>query len=273
MRGPGLRLLSSAVCLLIVLSGCCAAFAQSKCTVTIPIVVAPDEDFGGAAKTPRKFEIQVAGTALAPIPPQTSPKRVALLLDVSASMRSRLPGPLVADTLQALQPSDEVTFVAFGTRELLSIGPTTDRNALLASIHSADVPKDYKLNLTAMRDAVAKVLQRKEKYDSIVLFTDGGDTASKTKDGALRKLLEGSSVRIFAFLFIDTAFATPEEALGSRVVKEMVNLSGGFVFLPGQWNLHRKSDPPRLDQASQKRVAASVELLARAIDNPPMFRI
>lgn len=268
----GLRWPFAPVCLLVTLASC-FAFAQSRCAVTIPIVVAPDEEHGGVTKTPHNFEIRVDGAAVTPMPAKGSPQRVALLLDVSSSMRSHLPVPLVAETVRKLQASDEVTFVAFGTREILSIGPTTDRSMLLSSIYSADVPKDPKLNRTAMRDAVAKILQGKKNYDAIVVFTDGGDSASKTKEDTLKKLIEGSDVRIFAFLFLDPVFDSPETAGGRNAVQQLVNLSGGIAFLPGEWHLHRSGNPPRLDQASERRVAASLELLTHAIDSPTVISI
>lgn len=274
-RAAGHLWLCLPFCFLVVLASCGNGFAQSKCSVTIPIVVAPDEYHGGATKMSRNFEIRVDGIPVAPFSTKASPKRVALLLDVSASMRSRLDVAvsLATEIVKKLQPSDQVTFAAFASKEELSTGPTTDRNALLSSIQSASVPKGTKSLRTAMRNAIAQILGGDNHYDAMVLFTDGGDNASKTKDGALRKMVESSDVRIFAFLFVDDNFATPEEAQGSSAVKELVNLSGGIALLPWQWDWRQRGNPPRLNQASEKRVAASLELLTRAIDAPTMVSI
>jgi len=256
--------------------GCCAAFAQSNCEVTIPVVVLPDAN-AGAATVPGKLSIQVDGGTVSPTEiPKPRSHRVAVLLDASGSMEQHwhFAKDLASDIVRAFTPADEVAFIAFASKPEATLAATADRELLLSAVNAVMQPKSTKAGRTAMFDTLASVVQAEAHYDAVVLITDGGDNASRMTGKELKKVVAASDARIFAFLFLDRAGpTTTEEAEAPQFLGDLVEFSGGIDFLPLQWDLRTTGKPARLDDASARRITAFLQLLKNAIDNPTLVHI
>ena len=133
--------------------------------------------------------------------PTEKPFTVALLLDVSDSLRFRLQD--VQDAafafVEQLRPADRVMVVSFSSRVEILCEPTNEREALRRAIRSA-----YTHGGTRVYDAVDFVVrERLERIaggrKALILFTDGIDTGSfhSTREATLGRA-EESDVLAYA---------------------------------------------------------------------------
>lgn len=164
--------------------------------VTVPVIV--QDSSGRYVADLRREDFRVfedkAEQEIAYFAPVERPFTVALLLDVSDSLRFRLQDVRDAAVafVEQLRPEDRVTVVSFSSRLEILCEPTSDRDLLRRAIRRASTHGG-----TRVYDVVDFVVrQRLEQIaggrKAIILFTDGIDTGSfnSTRDSTLRHVEE-----------------------------------------------------------------------------------
>lgn len=233
-------------------------------------------------------------------------RRVLILLDASGSMesatrpmRSLLARSIVAGLLDSLDPQDAVGFGRFTEQIDLWIAPTNDRRAVYEAVAEPSPREGKKYGRAVVIAAAREAIQRAglAPGDSVLLVTE--DASRSKGDGMVRDNLQQRGVRLFAALFPSTVPRTyemvavfspiggppnvvgpvgaepkPQRPLGQ--VGELAQLSGGEALAAGALAVKVETAPDqrvRLDQASQKLVAAAAQSLAEAIDTPYWLRL
>jgi len=162
------------------------------------------------------------------------PLHVILAIDISSSIRDRLPfeqraaSTFLKNILR--NETDEAAIIAFGsTVEDKTVGMTNDWNALDATIRSLRADGE-----TAMYDAIAisshKLREHRGKglaRPVIILITDGVDTASKATLRAAEEAATRSEAAIFA---LDSNSIYETDPKGRLVLEKLTRESGGMVL-------------------------------------------
>lgn len=160
---------------------------------------------------------------------EESPLSIAILFDVSKSMTDKIDSERAAlvEFFKNANPDDEYFAITF-----------SDRPRLLASSTQSIDELQHKLlatepgGPTAMLDAVylAESKLRSARYErrAIVIFSDGGDNASRYTLREIKGLVQESDVQVYAIGLFDTFFVgTLEEKLGKKWLQEITDASGG----------------------------------------------
>jgi VWFA-related protein len=161
------------------------------------------------------------------------PVRVAILLDVSGSMRLR--GRLedcrtaIRDLLNRLAPDDEAALFAFADGKVdVLVNFTTDRAAVREALISRE---GY--GQTALIDAVAEapnlVPRKGNQKAAIVLLTDGVDTASRLHPDQAIEIARRTQVPLYTVFLVDP-HEERRQAEGAAVVTRLAEATGGATF-------------------------------------------
>jgi Ca-activated chloride channel family protein len=176
-------------------------------------------------KSPGKWNYFQARTNL--------PLSVILAIDVSSSVRDRLPFEQQAARVFFKQimrkETDEAAIIAFGSSvQEKNKGMTHDVNVLDRTIHSLQAGGD-----TAMYDAIIlashrlRARRRGVVRPVVILITDGDDTASKASLQAAEEAAIRSEAAIFA---LDANSIFEKHPKGRLVLDRLTRESGGFVL-------------------------------------------
>lgn len=160
---------------------------------------------------------------------EEAPSSIAILFDVSKSMSDKLDSERAAlvEFFKNANPADEYFAITFSDRpHLLATSPESIdelQHKLLATEPGGP---------TAMLDAVylAESKLRSAHYErkAIVIFSDGGDNASRYTLREVKRLVQESDVQIYAIGLFDTFFVgTLEEKLGKKWLSEITDVGGG----------------------------------------------
>jgi len=172
---------------------------------------------------------------------------VAFLFDVSGSMEAKMPNAreAAAHVLSWLEPEkDEAAIFTFDTR-LDQVMPFTSGLRTLPESMSSVVP----FGATSLHDAIArtaeKVGQREARRRAVIVFTDGGENASRLSASDASGVASGIDVPVYIFGIVPSidnpatdigASATGRSPL-SGALSELSTRTGGHVFVastPGQ---------------------------------------
>ena len=171
---------------------------------------------------------------------------VALLFDVSGSMEAKLPSAREAagHVLSWLDPEkDEAAIYTFDTRLDQMIGFTSGLRTLPESM-SAVVP----FGATSLHDAIAltaqRVVQREGRRRAVIVFTDGGENASRLSASDVSAIASRIDVPVYIFGIVpsidnpsaDNATSADRSPLVGRL-SDLSTRTGGHVFVasaPGQ---------------------------------------
>jgi VWFA-related protein len=127
------------------------------------------------------------------------PLRIALALDISASMRDKIDE--VSDALRhfigVLEPADEIMVITFSGTMYVEQDFTSDRE-LLERVFSRLRPDQGTALYDAAREALRRVAPGPAESKAVVLVTDGVDTASTATFDELRELARRSEVPVFS---------------------------------------------------------------------------
>jgi VWFA-related protein len=130
---------------------------------------------------------------------QRRPLRIALALDVSASMRGKMDD--VADALRhfidLLEPADEILVITFSETVSVDQGFTSDRD-LLERVFSRLQPGEGTALYDAAVEAIRRVAPGPAESKAVVIVSDGMDTASSTTLTELLDLARHSEVPVFS---------------------------------------------------------------------------
>jgi Ca-activated chloride channel family protein len=157
------------------------------------------------------------------------PLSVAVLLDVSASMRDKIDTERTA--LQSFfnyaNPQDEYFAITFSDRPRLVATSTTSIDEMQRQLMLAE-PRGPTAMLDAIYLAETQLRTAKYKRRAIVIFSDGGDNVSHHSHREIKGLVRESDVEVYAIgLFETPIFGAVEEKLGKEWLSEITDCTGG----------------------------------------------
>ena len=163
---------------------------------------------------------------------EDSPISVAILLDVSKSMSDKIDTErdAIVEFFNNANPDDEYFAITFSDRPSLLASSTQSIDELQRKLMTIEPGGP-----TAMLDAVylAESKLRSARYErkAIVIFSDGGDNASRYTLREIKSLVHESDVEIYAIGLFDTFFVgTLEEKLGKVWLSEITDATGGCTI-------------------------------------------
>ncbi len=167
---------------------------------------------------------------------EDAPLSIALVLDVSNSMRNRISieREALSEFFNNANSQDEYFAIAVSNRPIVladSVRNIGDIQAKLASLQ----PAGY----TALMDSIYLALQkmRSARYArrAILIISDGGENDSRYKAREIKELAAESDVLIYAIRPYDALpfFRTIEEKLGNRVLSGITDITGGRTISLG----------------------------------------
>jgi len=162
------------------------------------------------------------------------PLSLAVVFDKSTSMEAKLPATrrALAAVLDTANPDDEFSLITFATRPELSMDWTDEAGEVQSRVlfHKPE-------GRTALLDAIHLALQRMKKASNprraIVIFSDGGDNASRYTERGLKRLLEEADVQLYAIDMSGSVMMrqrTPEEVAGPGLLARLCEHAGGRYF-------------------------------------------
>jgi VWFA-related protein len=151
------------------------------------------------------------------------PLRIALALDVSASMEFKIREVEAAlrHFIDLLEPQDEILVLAFNDHVDVLQDFTSDRGRLARVLDELQ-PAGATALFDATKEAIERVAPGASESKAVVLVTDGMDTVSATSWGELRELARRSEVPVFSiglgsdFTF-RSIFSGPGGGIGGRI--------------------------------------------------------
>jgi von Willebrand factor type A domain len=188
------------------------------------------------------FRVRVNGrpTALLQASYSLAPRRIVVLLDVSASMAGELDNKKWWIAREALEdllvetPSDvSIALLTFSDQVHDVFDFSQSRASMAAWLKQGEHHgRDNRVRgRTAIFDALlaaTKMFGSARPGDAIYAITDGGDNSSHILASNIRKLLLQSGIRLFIFLFVERRPGEPQS--GTDSLMEIARASGGFVF-------------------------------------------
>ena len=157
---------------------------------------------------------------------------VGILVDKSGSMRTADADVVAAAMalVRDLPVSTDISLIRFSDQAVLSRDHVADANELGAAIER--MPSDKN---TALLDAIYLGLgsMQAAKYEKrvLVIFSDGMDNGSRFSEGELTAFVRESDAQIYLIGIVPphTPKLPPEYALGGETLREICDISGGFV--------------------------------------------
>jgi Ca-activated chloride channel family protein len=160
---------------------------------------------------------------------EESPLSVAILLDVSKSMSDKVDTERAAivEFFNNAHPDDEYFAITFSDRPREVASSTQSINELETKLTAIE-PGGPTAMLDAVYLAVSKLRSARYKRKAIVIFSDGGDNASRYTLREIKSLVQESDVQIYAIgLFDAFFFGSLEEKLGKMWLSEITDATGG----------------------------------------------
>jgi Ca-activated chloride channel family protein len=157
------------------------------------------------------------------------PLSVAVLFDVSASMRDKI------DTeREALEkffinanPQDEYFLITFSDKPRLVASSTSSIEEMQRQLMLAE-PRGPTAMLDAIYLSEAQLRTAKYKRRAIVIFSDGGDNVSHHSHKEIKGLVKERDVEVYAIgLFDASLFGPVEEKLGKQWLSGITDCTGG----------------------------------------------
>lgn len=156
-----------------------------------------------------------------------TPLQIALLLDISQSMREALytTQEAAVSFLDSLRPNDRVALIAFSADVRIAPQLTEDRSPIIAAIRSTQargITRLYDALLLSMR-----YLSGKEGRKAIVVFSDGEDTARRS---SLEMVINGATRYGFPIYSI---YAQTGSTSGDfrKVLRQLTEINSGRMFM------------------------------------------
>src|SRR4051812_16670733 len=201
--------------------------------VVLPVRVTDDQGnsiFGLAEKDFRVYD-EKQPQKLALFEQDDAPVSVGLIVDHSASMRTKLPRVInaVSAFVATSNPKDEMFAVNFNDR--ISIAPkqnfTNDPEVIEQALGSI-----APTGRTALYDAVAQGLLRLQTgrwpKKALIVVSDGGDNASSYNKTELITLARKSQVSIYSIVLTDNV----GDDQNPKALRQLAKETGGAAFAP-----------------------------------------
>ena len=160
---------------------------------------------------------------------EDAPVSVAILLDVSKSMTDKIDTERFAirEFFQNAHPEDEYFAITFSDRPRV-LGNSTGSVDELEKKLIAVEPGGPTAMLDAVYLAASKLRSARYQRKAIVIFSDGGDNASRYTMREIKNLVQESDVQIYAVGLFDTFFFNSfEEKMGKAWLGEITDVTGG----------------------------------------------
>ncbi len=183
--------------------------------------------------------------------PDTRPRQIAVLLDMSGSMKGETSGhewevarEMASHIVRAGLKDTSFALLVFSDhiQEQIDFSHSSVEIARrLEEIGATpSFAKKYVRGRTALRDVLLSAVYMFGDSDSsrsVYIISDGGDNASRSKPEEVLHAALRSGVRLYFAVLqpearIDSWRASPEEILGAKDVHDMVRASGGLTFGP-----------------------------------------
>jgi hypothetical protein len=253
---------------------------------TRSVMVGVLESRGGAAVsdlTKENFQLRVNGKPLPVLAAQYSrtPRRIVILLDVSASMTSdgygsqsnewKLVREALADFLQSA-PADVPIAMATFSNTVQEVFDFSQGRGAISNWLNEGLGKEPKFRgkkkYTALYDSILeglKLLQTVQPGDALYAITDGGDNISHASPAHVTDALLHSGVRLFALCLQPTSFITYEEQTGLDALFEVADDTGGATFTLADTG--NPNAEPFFDQRNRERARIYARELNTEIDS------
>ena len=160
---------------------------------------------------------------------EESPLSVAILLDVSKSMTDKIDAERAAivEFFNNANPDDEYFAITFSDRPRELVSSTQSIDELQRKFVTI-VPGGPTAMLDAVYLALSKLRSARYERKAIVIFSDGGDNASRYTLREVKSLAQESDVQIYAIGLFDTFLLSPlAEKLGKMWLSEITDTTGG----------------------------------------------
>jgi len=157
------------------------------------------------------------------------PLSVAVLFDVSASMRDKIETERAAleNFFNNANPQDEYFAITFSDRPRLVASSTSSIDEMQQQLMLAE-PRGPTAMLDAIYLAEAQLRTAKYKRRAIVIFSDGGDNVSHHSHREIKGLVKERDVEVYAIgLFDASLFGPVEEKLGKQWLSGITDCTGG----------------------------------------------
>ncbi|MCX6631810.1 MAG: VWA domain-containing protein [Candidatus Solibacter sp.] len=166
---------------------------------------------------------------------EDAPVSLAVILDASGSMTAKWSRArnMLASFCENLAPGDELFLVTVEQRPRLMTDYTSDcaemqNRLLLTRPHGATALLD------AIPLAVAHLSHARHARHAILIISDGGENASRTRLATIRSMAQEANAQIYsATLGLEAGFARsawPGEADGPELLGEIAEFTGGRAF-------------------------------------------
>jgi Ca-activated chloride channel homolog len=158
-----------------------------------------------------------------------APISIAVLFDVSKSMTDKIDTERVAIRrfIENANPEDEYFAISFSDCPRLLDGPTQSADDVEQKLTSIEPGGSTSL-LDAIYLAESQLESARYQRKAIVIFSDGGDNASRYTLRDIKKLVAECDAQIYAVgLFETFFFNTVEERLGKKWLSEITDKTGG----------------------------------------------
>lgn len=205
--------------------------------VRLPVVVTARDGMLVRGLTASQFEVQEDGApqtivAFAEGPPgEAVPLHLGLLLDSSGSMDRDLRDAANAAVqfVTALEEAEDVTFVDFDSSIRVGRFEPPSYPRLFERIRAPQAD-----GMTALYDAIAAYVRGaadRPGQHVLLLYTDGGDSASRLSYDQLMKMLRGGNVIVYALGYLEHQ-STSVRATQEMRLTSLAHETGGEVFFP-----------------------------------------
>jgi von Willebrand factor type A domain-containing protein len=183
--------------------------------------------------------------------PDTRPRQIAVLLDISGSMKGEALGhewevarEVASHIVRSELKDTSLAFLLFSDhiQEQIDFShPSVEIAKRLQEIGTtSSFEKKYVRGRTALRDVLLSavdVFGGSDSSRSVYVISDGGDNASHSTFEEVRHAVGRSGVRIYFVVLEPEGIAssrnvTPKEIEGSNEVRDLVKSSGGMTFDP-----------------------------------------
>jgi len=226
---------------------CAALFGQDspyQISVDLNLVVLPvtvrDRNGGFAGDLSKdNFEVYEDGVkqSIRLFRHEDIPVTVGIVVDHSGSMTAKIADVVAAGEkfAELSNPQDQMFVVNFNEHASLGLPPSVPFTHLAAVLRPA-IEDGPATGQTALYDALNLAIDRlqegKPEKKVLVVFSDGGDNASKA---TLRDVLQRAA-RSNAIVYTLGIFAKEDPDQNTRVLKRLAKESGGEAFFPEQYD-------------------------------------
>lgn len=186
-----------------------------------PVISLTKKDFS-LSEEDKPQEIRYFSTEEAPL-------SVAILLDVSKSMSDKIDTEraAVVEFFKNANPEDEFSAITFADQPRTLVDSTQSADEVEKKLIAVE-PGGPTAMLDGIYLAISKLRTARYQRKAIVIFSDGGDNASRYTLREVKRLVEESDVQIYAIgLFETFFFNTLEEKMGKKWLSEITDVTGG----------------------------------------------